>query len=201
MSEILQWDEQLFQLINGSWHTSFLDAIMPYWRSKYLWMPLYIFIASFFLINFRKRGAFLILAIGLTVGTADYVSSTIIKKNVQRLRPCNTEILKDKVHLLVRCGSGYSFPSSHAANHFAMAVVLFFTLGRILKRTRIPLLLWAASIAFGQVYVGVHYPLDVFMGSILGTMLGLLGAFVIKKMKLMPVVETNFLSTNSSCEN
>jgi undecaprenyl-diphosphatase len=65
-----------------------------------------------------------------------------------------------------------------------MAVVLFFTLGKVLKRTRIPLLLWAASIAFGQVYVGVHYPLDVFMGSLLGILIGLIGAFFIKILKL-----------------
>ena len=184
MTEILQWDEQLFQLINGSWHNPVLDAVMPWWRNKYVWFPLYVFIASFFLLNFKKRGAFLILAIGLTVGTADFVSSSIIKKNVQRLRPCNTEMLKNDMQLLVRCGSGYSFPSSHAANHFAMAVVLFFTLGKVLKRTRIPLLLWAASIAFGQVYVGVHYPLDVLMGSLLGILIGLTGAFFIKFLKL-----------------
>jgi undecaprenyl-diphosphatase len=184
MTEILQWDEQLFQLINGSWHNPLLDVVMPYWRNKYCWFPLYIFIVSFFLLNFKKQGAFLILAIGLTVGVADYTSSSIIKKSVQRLRPCNTEILKNDVQLLVRCGSGYSFPSSHAANHFAMAVVLFFTLGKVLKRTRIPLLLWAASIAFGQVYVGVHYPLDVFMGSLLGILIGLIGAFFIKILKL-----------------
>ena len=181
MTEILHWDEQIFQLINGSWQNSFLDALLPYWRNKFFWMPLYMFIVSFFLINFRKQGAFLILAIGLTVGTVDFVSSSIIKKSVKRLRPCNTEILKNEVHLLVHCGGGYSFPSSHAANHFAMAVMLFFTLGKVLKRTKILLILWAASIAFGQVYVGVHFPLDVLMGSLLGIFIGLMGTFFITK--------------------
>ncbi|MFT4760678.1 MAG: membrane-associated phospholipid phosphatase [Paraglaciecola sp.] len=187
MIDILQWDEQLFQLINGSWQTPLLDSVMPLWRNKYFWIPLYVFIASFFLLNFKKQGAFLILAIGLTVGTADFVSSSIIKKSVQRLRPCNTEILRNDINLLVRCGSGYSFPSSHAANHFAMAVMLFFTLGKVLKRTRIPLLIWAGSIAFGQVYVGVHYPLDAFMGSLLGILIGIVGAFFTTKLLPHPL--------------
>ena len=184
MTAILHWDEEIFRLINTAWQHPFLDALMPYWRSKFLWMPFYLWIASFLLINFKKQGFILMLAIGLTVGLTDFVSSTIIKKNVQRLRPCNTEILQEEVHLLVRCGSGYSFPSSHAANHFAMAVLFYATLGRFLGKAKIIFLLWAASIAFGQVYVGVHFPVDVLFGSFLGIFLGALGIFFIKRFNL-----------------
>ena len=80
--------------------------------------------------------------------------------------------LKKEVNLLVPCGGGYSFTSSHATNHFAIATFLILTLGLIFKWIKLPLLFWAASIAFGQVYVGVHYPLDIFFGAILGMSVG-----------------------------
>ncbi|MFM9951378.1 MAG: phosphatase PAP2 family protein, partial [Saprospiraceae bacterium] len=118
------------------------------------------------------KGAFFILAVIVAASLADMTSSRLIKQNVERLRPCNEPEIKEQVNLLVHCGGGYSFTSSHAANHFAVAVFLCFTLGRLYRRIRLPLLLWAASIAYGQVYVGIHYPLDVVCGALLGTFIG-----------------------------
>ena len=43
------------------------------------------------------------------------------------------------------------------------------------------LLVWAASVSFGQVYVGVHYPLDVICGGLLGSGIGWLGAFLYER--------------------
>lgn len=153
-------------------HVSWLDAILPHWREKETWLPAYISLAIFLIWKFKKAGLFLILAAILCVGTADFTSSQLIKKNVERLRPCNNAEIKTDVQLLVRCGSGYSFTSSHAANHFALATFLALTLGRVYRRIRVPLWLWAASIALSQVYVGVHYPLDIIFGGLLGMMLG-----------------------------
>ncbi len=145
---------------------------MPYWRSKYLWAPLYLFLLCFLLINFGRKGGFLVVTALLTIVIADTVSSQLLKKQVQRLRPCRTEQLAQDLHLLVPCGSGYSFPSSHATNHFALALLLIVTLRRRFRWIVFPLLLWAASIALGQVYVGVHFPLDVIGGALLGTAIG-----------------------------
>ena len=114
MTELLQFDEQLFQLINGSWHTPFLDAIMPYWREKSTWIPLYLFLIVFLVIRFKYYAIPMVLGVLLTIGIGDQMSSQVIKKSVQRLRPCNEPTLKEDVSLLVSCGSGYSFTSSHA---------------------------------------------------------------------------------------
>ena len=75
------------------------------------------------------------------------------------------------------CGSGYSFTSSHATNHFAIALFLVLLWGRKHPFLRYLFPLWAASIALAQVYVGVHYPLDIFVGSLLGVGIGVLGYF------------------------
>ena len=104
------------------------------------------------------------------------MSSKVVKESVMRLRPCNDAEIKADVNLLVRCGSGYSFTSSHATNHFAIAAFISMTLGMVLPLIRWPFYLWAASIAFGQVYVGVHYPFDVISGALLGWLIGVLAA-------------------------
>lgn len=180
MTGILQLDEQLFYLINNGWQNPFLDAIMPIWREKSTWIPLYILLAIFIIYRFKVKGLYLILTMALLIGLSDNISSQLIKKNVRRIRPCNDATLEEKVHLIIACGSGYSFPSSHAANHFAVATFLSMTLGQFYRKIRLPFYLWAASIALGQVYVGVHYPLDIFCGAIFGIIL----AYIIAKLYL-----------------
>jgi len=167
------YDQWLFQLLNGEWHNPLFDAIIPYWRSKYIWIPFYIFLVSFLWGNFGKRGLMIIAFTVAMLSVSDYVSSSIVKPFVERVRPCNDTTLPFKVRELVKCGGGYSFTSSHATNHFAIATFLSLILG-FLKRKWITwaLFAWAASIAYGQVYVGVHYPLDVVAGAALGSLIG-----------------------------
>ena len=178
MVELLQLDQNLFFLINGDWHNSFLDAIMPYWRNKMFWSPLYIFLLFYVLLNFKLKGFYFILIVAAVITVSDTTSSKIIKKSVQRIRPCNDDSLKNEVQLLVKCGGGYSFTSSHAANHFAGATFLILTLFRRFRWAKYALIFWAASIAYGQVYVGVHYPVDVLVGSFLGIITGILAAMI-----------------------
>ncbi len=174
LEQIIQWDQALFHLLNGQWQSPVLDWLAPWWRDKRFWIPLYVFIAGFAVWKFRIKGLWLILALGLTVGISDTLSSRVVKPAVARLRPCNTPELKPGVHLLVHCGSGYSFTSSHAANHFAFAAFIFSTLGVLHRRLRWLWWIWAASVAYAQVYVGVHYPADIIGGALLGAGVGFL---------------------------
>ena len=176
MNTIIHFDQQLFFFINNDCHINLLDKIMPYWRSMYFWLPIYTFFVAFIIEKYKNKGFLYLLALGLTIGVSDTVSSKWIKKTVQRTRPCNDHSrnleMKREVKLLVRCGSGYSFPSSHATNHFAVATFIVLTFARSKKWLKWGLIAWATSIALGQVYVGVHYPSDVICGGILGTLIG-----------------------------
>jgi undecaprenyl-diphosphatase len=146
---------------------------MPILRDRYTWVLLYLFIIVFSIKNYGKQGFIMILFLVMTFGISDFISSSVIKPNVQRLRPCNETEIKTNVNNLVDCGTGYSFPSSHATNHFGIAVFLimmFYHKWKIILPIGI---LWAASISFAQIYVGVHYPIDILTGSLLGSSIGL----------------------------
>jgi undecaprenyl-diphosphatase len=172
LEQLIQFDQNLFFTINHGLSNSFFDWLMPALRNRFFWTPLYLFIIIFSIRTYGKQGWIMILFLGLTFGCTDFISSSLIKPTVQRLRPCNDPEIKSDVKNLIDCGSGYSFPSSHASNHFGLAVfliVMFFSKWKLI----LPIgLLWAASISFAQVYVGVHYPVDILAGAILGGMIG-----------------------------
>ena len=173
LEAIQQIDLALFKFINVNLGNPLFDAILPLCREKWFWMPVYWFLAAFFWVNFgTKKGWIFIIGLVLSVGVADFMSSTIIKKNVQRIRPCNDIALVDQIQERVPCGGGYSFTSSHAANHFAVATFLIGVLGGFARWLRPVALTWAGLIAFSQVYVGVHYPFDVLCGALLGAGIG-----------------------------
>ncbi|RYG20195.1 MAG: phosphatase PAP2 family protein [Chitinophagaceae bacterium] len=133
--------------------------------------------------QYKKQGYGIILGLLITFAISDIVASRIIKPSVQRVRPCNEISLTNTIIRRVPCGSGYSFPSAHATNHFAIAL---FLIGLFYRKWRLILpiaVIWAALIAFAQIYVGVHYPIDTLFGAILGTCIGLLTSFIYKKLQ------------------
>jgi membrane-associated phospholipid phosphatase len=173
MPEMLQnIDVQAFQWINSGMANPLFDAILPWCREKWFWMPAYWFIAAFSWLNFGKKGWIIIFGMVVAAGLADFTSSTLIKKNVQRIRPCNDIQQFEKIVVRVPCGSGYSFTSSHAANHFAVAIFMIGIFGPVRKWVKPAALIWASTIAISQVYVGVHYPGDVITGGLLGAIIG-----------------------------
>lgn len=176
MADIIAFDQWLFQVINQQWQAPWLDTLLPVWREKTTWIPLYLILMALVIYRFRWRAVYFAIGVAVTIGLADTLSSKVVKPGVERLRPCNQPDFKQEVQLRIDCGPGYSFTSSHATNHFALAVFLMLTLGSFYRWMTWPLLLWAATIAYAQVYVGVHYPLDVLAGAGLGAILGALVA-------------------------
>jgi undecaprenyl-diphosphatase len=103
---------------------------------------------------------------------SDYVSSTLIKENFIRIRPCSDPFLAGNIRFLVAyCPQSSSFTSSHAVNHFAAAMFIFTTFKKSVSDKWALLFLWAAAISYAQVYVGVHFPFDIFCGAIVGVIL------------------------------
>ncbi len=182
MESIINLDISLFQWINGSLSNPFFDLILIPIRNKAFWIPFYVFILSFIVFNRKLIPKISILFLILTVSVSDFTSSKLIKNTVERPRPCHELSGVDYVNLKVHCGGGYSFTSSHATNHFAVGSFLFFLLGGFLKKYKYLLLIWAGLISFAQVYVGVHFPIDVTCGGLLGFAIGYLMFIVFKRM-------------------
>ncbi|MDX2003593.1 MAG: phosphatase PAP2 family protein [Chitinophagales bacterium] len=173
MDYLIHLDHQLFHTINQGLKNGFLDLFMPLMRNKWMWLPLYTFSGFFILNNFKKDGWKILLGAVIVIVLSDQMSSSIVKPLFERIRPCNDPYIKASVRTLVACGSGFSFTSSHAANHFAISIfagLLFFSKSRFLFPI---LLLWSTIVGFAQVYVGVHYPSDIVGGGILGTVIGI----------------------------
>jgi len=175
---IKQFDYNLFARMNGQWHNSFFDVFFPFIREPTVWVPFYFFLVVFITINFKTRGWFWVLFFLFNVMLSDYVSSTLIKDNFWRLRPCRDPFLFGHIRFLVAyCPESSSFTSSHAANHFAAAMFIFTTFKKALSpKWGYFLFLWAFAISYAQVYVGVHFPFDIFCGAIAGLILGYIPA-------------------------
>ncbi len=176
-NDLLAKDKAFFAILNGKWTNSFFDTIMPWVRDSKNWIPLYIGILIFLFYKWGKSGWKWLLMAVINVALTDQISSSFFKPFFHRLRPCaDPEIMYHSRLLLAHCSGGFSFTSSHAANHFGLAMFIVMTMQPLLKKYRFVFLFWAATISYAQIYVGVHYPLDVFVGAIIGIIGGFLSS-------------------------
>ena len=161
MDFILKLDTCLFYLINQTFQNPLFDWFMPFITEKYHWFPVWGLLAAWLLWKGGSRGRMMVLLIIPVIILSDQISSHVIKPLMARPRPC---IVLPDVHLLSTRKTSYSFPSSHAANFFALAAFfsyfyrkytcLFFTV--------------AALVACSRIYIGIHYPFDALGGALIG---------------------------------
>ncbi|MEO7176581.1 MAG: phosphatase PAP2 family protein [Saprospiraceae bacterium] len=179
---LYRWDLHFFRLINVDLSNYFFDLVIPFLRMPLFWLPFYVFLLVFITINYKKAGWVVSFFCGICVAIADVTSSRIVKPFFGRIRPCNDPLLSDWIHSRVPCGSGLSFTSSHATNHMAVALFIVLVLGKRFPWCRIPLICWALLVGFAQIYVGVHYPVDVMGGFILGAAIAIVIFLVYRKL-------------------
>lgn len=175
LNQLIEWDKWLFVKVNNQWTHPFLDSVLPLWRTPEYWAPLYLFIVVFITSNFKVKGVWWIIFFVSTFALTDLTGNYAFKQVFERSRPCNDPDFYMHVRLLLKnCGAGYSFISNHAVNHFGMAVFMFMTLRKVIGNWVWLGIFWAASIAYAQVYVGVHFPLDAIAGAFVGSAIGII---------------------------
>lgn len=174
---MIEWfetiDRALFLAINGA-HHPYVDSFMVFISEKFTWIPLYLAMAVIAQrkLGWKGLGLFAVLAI-ITVVLTDQSSVKLFKDVFQRYRPCHNHEIGHLVHIVnEKCGGIYGFVSSHAANHFGIAVFFAATLFRKIRLGWIILIFWAILVSYSRIYLGVHYPADVFVGGLLGAALG-----------------------------
>lgn len=161
-------DISLFYVLNGLWTHPILDAVMPFLTDLNHQLVFRILFASlivYALILDGARGRWAVLFLVLTLVVSDQVNSFVLKELFARPRPC---LELSDVRLLVDCGGGKSFPSSHAVNTAAAAVVI----GYFYPKAIWYLLGLAFLVSYSRIYVGAHYPFDVLAGTSLGLVWG-----------------------------
>ncbi|WP_447643040.1 MULTISPECIES: phosphatase PAP2 family protein [Chitinophagaceae] len=194
-----KWDTWLFLKINTQWTSPFWDSAFPFLRDKMVSTPLYIFLLLFVFINFGWKSWKWLLLVIVTVILSDQFSSTFVKYFFDRVRPCNEPTLRDQIRILVNyVPQSPSFTSSHAVNHFALATYFYRTLKPYFDKWAYLLFLWAGMVAYGQVYVGVHYPGDILGGAVVGALIGWFTSMVfLKKIKMPELIDYGRLTIDN----
>ena len=170
LEAINQFDSELFLYFNSR-HSGFSDFFWQAVTETSTWIPLHILLIGLFVKTFRKSSIWVICGALLVVLVCDQVTSTFMKPFFGRLRPCHDPIIGHLVHVVKSCGGRYGFVSSHAANAFGVAVYCWLMLRRYFRFSWL-LFGWAGLVAFSRIMVGVHYPADIIVGSIVGVVAG-----------------------------
>jgi undecaprenyl-diphosphatase len=171
--------------------------------AKATWIPLYLLLVGLLVWRYRMPTmtnvkwlqkvpvcVVMIAMIGLAVGAADFIASGILKELVARPRPTRVPELEGVLHLVNGYRSGqYGFVSSHAAN--TMVCALLFSMIWRNKIATVGLMLWVAANCYSRMYLGVHYPLDILGGLMVGTLVALTAYVLLWKWGMIANPRTN----------
>ncbi|MEH6619004.1 phosphatase PAP2 family protein [Maribacter arcticus] len=172
LQELLQLDKDFFIYLNGL-GTHQWDNLFQFISHKLSAVPLYIFLL---ILSYQKFGIkktlVLLISVALLITVTDQLSN-FFKYGVARLRPCHDPEIVPVMRLVKSyCGGQYGYFSAHAANAFAIAVFFGSILKSTIKYIGVFLVLWAALVAYSRIYLGVHFPLDIITGAVIGSLFG-----------------------------
>ena len=187
IEEILNLDSELFLFLNSLGSSNF-DSFWIYLSFKESNILVYLSLLIFYFYSKSQKiklsevfYSLLFIAIMITITDQ---TSNLFKDSFQRLRPCYNDSLQDYVRLVKEtCGGKYGFFSAHASNSFSLAVFFGLIYRNKYKFIIYITLFYASLISYSRVYLGVHFPLDIFFGSIYGIIIGLV-VFKIYKNRL-----------------
>lgn len=194
IQQLIGFDQELLLKINGS-DSLFWDGFMWMATNKLTWIPMAIALLYVIFKNNKIKEAFLLIGLIILVITlADQISSGFCKPYFARFRPTQDPELMYHIDVVNGYRGGmYGFTSSHAANTFGVA--LFLSLVMRSWSLSIILFIWAALNAYSRMYLGVHYPGDIFFGTLTGLGSGilmyLLYNYLQKKLLTQPVYISN----------
>lgn len=174
MEQVLEFLDQvdkdlLLFLHNQS--SPFLDVAMVAITEKHIWIPLYLLLIFALIRQFRWQAVYSIAAVILLVILSDQLTSGFMKPFFGRFRPCHDPEIGHLIRIIRRCGGEFGFVSSHAANSFSVST-FFILLFHKSHRYIWWLLIWPLLFSYSRIYLGVHYPLDVLGGALVGIGLG-----------------------------
>ena len=173
-------DFDLLELINSLRGQSYLlESLMQTLSNNLFGLFLAFFVVPYFFYKSHEKLLWVFIVWILTIGITDF-SANLLKSYFLEFRPCFSDysyLLDDKGQLLNQCSATLTgMPSNHSANFFAGSLFLL-TIFKV-NRYSLIFLLISCSVALSRVYLGKHFPYQVFAGACYGAILGALGGYV-----------------------
>lgn len=171
LDKLLQWDRDIFIYLNGLGVEKY-DAFWSAVTDMNTWIPLHILFIFLLFKLFPRKEAFtkLLWIIGLIVFIT--VITNLTKVGIARLRPNNDPTLNTFIRIL-RTPKGFSFFSGHSSSSFSVTMLIFLFLRNKIKWALI-FFIWPLLFALSRIYLGVHFPLDVIVGALVGILSAIL---------------------------
>ena len=178
IEEILKLDSKLFLFLNNLGTPKF-DT---FWISlsmieANILMYLFLIFLLFYIQKTRPKFLYifyLLSVIALMITITDQ-GANIFKDSFQRLRPCYDESIKDSLRLVKEnCGGKYGFFSAHASNSFSLAIFFGLLFKNRIRYIIIITMIYALLISYSRIYLGVHFPIDIIVGSSFGICVGII---------------------------
>lgn len=185
MNDIIQQtDLKIFFYINGN-HNNFWDEIMYILSSTNIWIPLYIYIIFILYKTYKKKSWICLATLIIMIIISDKFS-TFLKYYFKQLRPSHEILLKPIIHIS-KAGPGglYGYVSSHASNFFSLSLFIIILLPSKYNFLKYILITSSILVSFSRIYNGVHYPMDVLRGAMLGVIIGTFFGLILKRNKYL----------------
>jgi len=196
IARLIDFDVQLFLFLNGL-RNPFFDFVFWWATQPVVWIPVYIILFYLAIKVYRWQTIFIVLFTIISITLTDQISVHLFKDMFMRLRPCHNPDIQMQVHIMNGyCGGDYGFVSSHAANYFGIATFLAVIFFRKIRFFIPFILVWAALISYSRIYLGVHYPADVFCGAVLGVLIGLLLGLLFRLLSKKTLSGNQFFKIN-----
>ena len=172
LESIVARDKELLVYLN-SFGSEQWDGFWLYITNQFHWIPLFVVILVLMYVKFGlKKMAFVLLFIAAMIAFSDQLTN-FVKNTTDRVRPCNAVDIKPLIRYFSYRPKGYSFWSGHAG---VSTIFTTFTILLFRRKYRLIYLMILFPMLFGysRIYLGVHYPIDVTTGYIMGIFIGYL---------------------------
>jgi undecaprenyl-diphosphatase len=185
----LSLDIRVFRYLNGGpIKNPFFDMLMPVITDLTRWRVVLLLVWAGLVIIGGSKGRWAALMLIPIIVASDQLSSQVLKPIFGRMRPCEAlgginlwhgpeGWIVTPAEVVGGYKTSFSFPSSHAANITSSMLFLAFAYRRWMA---LPLTVMVL-VSFSRIYVGVHWPLDVAMGMVLGALIAILVYIVFRR--------------------